>query len=383
MQRKYHYAAVLGFCLVSLLLAYRPWAAQATLPALSLEAPAETLVIPFIPLPGEAPPAARVALGKYLFFDERLSGDATTSCASCHLPERAWTDGQPLSAGYPNTPYFRNTPTLLNLAFQANLYWDGRLSGGDLESAVRDHLTEAHFMNADGQLVVERLKQVPQYETAFREAFGSGPSFGNLLSAVSTYLRRLVSTASPYDRYLAGEPSALSSEAVRGLALFNGRAGCAQCHSGPLLSDSQFHNLGVPQNPLVFAEPLRHVTFRRFFRGFGVVGYRDLREDPGAFILTQQMEDWGTFRTAPLREVCYTAPYMHNGIFTTLEEVVAFYHQGGGDAPNKDPLLAPLALSESDQADLVAFLKSLCGELAPASWPEVPPYQLRPLGDNS
>jgi cytochrome c peroxidase len=358
------------------------------------------------PLPGlpehvafrlkEPPKATQVALGKYLFFDNSLSGDQKLSCATCHQPALAWTDGLPLSKGYPATLYFRNTPTLLDAAAQPTLYWDGRFASDDLESLVRDHITEAHFMNADGQLVVERLKQKPQYEELFQATLGGEPSFGRMLKAVATYVGSLTSPPGPYDRYLAGESNALSPEAQRGLALFEGQAGCARCHNGPLLSDGEFHNLGVPENPAIFQEPLRHITFRRFFRTLGVPNYRNLHQDVGLYALTGADEDWGRFRTPSLRTVAFTAPYMHNGVFATLEEVMGFYNQGGGDDPNgstglttggstglttgKDPMLVPLNLTDEEVAALVAFLKSLSGELMLVEEPEFPGFQLMNLG---
>jgi cytochrome c peroxidase len=302
----------------------------------------------------------------------------------------------PLSKGYPATLYFRNTPTLLDAAAQPTLYWDGRFASDDLESLVRDHITEAHFMNADGQLVVERLKQKPQYEELFQATLGGEPSFGRMLKAVATYVGSLTSPPGPYDRYLAGESNALSPEAQRGLALFEGQAGCARCHNGPLLSDGEFHNLGVPENPAIFQEPLRHITFRRFFRTLGVPNYRNLHQDVGLYALTGADEDWGRFRTPSLRTVAFTAPYMHNGVFATLEEVMGFYNQGGGDDPNgstglttggstglttgKDPMLVPLNLTDEEVAALVAFLKSLSGELMLVEEPEFPGFQLMNLG---
>lgn len=335
------------------------------------------------PLPGlqVADPAspAQVALGKLLFFDPALSGDQALSCASCHQPERAWTDGLPLSRGYPSTLYFRNTPSLFNTAHQAHLYWDGRL-GSDLPTTVRDHIAEAHFMNADGQLVVERLLQKPEYEGLFQQAFGGEPSYGRVLSAVAAYVASLRSPETPYDRYRAGEPSALSPEARRGLELFEGRAGCSACHSGALLSDGEFHNLGVPTNPEIFTDPLRHIVFRRFFRTLGLGEYRRLAQDPGLYALTQDEEDRGKFRTPSLREVARTGPYMHNGVFASLRELVEFYNAGGGDDPRKDGHLRALGLAAEEVSALVAFLESLSGELPAVEKPQPPAYQTRPLG---
>lgn len=345
--------------------------------------PAEGQEETFAPLP--APPQLNpkeVELGKQLFFDGRLSGDATLSCASCHDPKKAWTDGLALSKGYPTSLYFRNTPTVLNSTYKKFLYWDGRLPGDDLPTVVRDHLSEAHFMQADGRLVIERLRQIPEYEAMFQATYGQEPSYGNILNALSAYLKSLVSEEVPLDRHLAGDTSALSDSAKRGMALFQGKARCAQCHYGPLLSDERFHNLGLREHPEVFQEPLRHITFRRFFKTLGVEGYQTLRKDVGLYAITKEPQDRGKFKTPSLREVGRTAPYMHNGTMETLEAVVDFYNQGGRNSPNKDSLLVPLGLSEQEQQDLVAFLEALSGEETAVEPPALPEYQLRELGKN-
>ncbi len=321
----------------------------------------------------------RVLLGKYLYFDPRLSANTSTSCATCHIPDLTYTDGKALSDGYPSTLYFRNTPTVLNTVFMDRLYWDGRMDGEDMPTLVRDHLTEAHFMNTDGRLMVERIKQVPEYVQLFDDAYGSGPSFGRVLGAVSAYVQSLNTTPSPYDRFLSGESEALSADARAGLALFEGKAGCAACHSGPMLSDGGFYALGVPENPDTWDDPLRHITFRRFFRLFGTPNYRALRSDPGRAALTQREADRGAFRTAPLREVADTAPYMHNGVFSDLEQVVAFYNAGGGP---DNGVLSPLGLTDPEISRLIAFLEALSSERPTATPPELPEYQLRTLGEN-
>lgn len=328
-------------------------------------------------------PRTQEELGAMLFFDPKLSGDISTSCATCHIPEQAYTDGVALSAGYTSTLYFRNTPTLLNVGDLLVLDWDARFAGSDLSSAIRDHLAEAHFMNVDGRLMVERLRQVPEYEEGFNAAFGGGePTYGRTLDALAAFIRTLSSTNNPYVDFMAGDVSALSSAAQEGLALFEGRAGCAQCHSGPLLSDGELHVLGVAENADIFDEPLRHITFRRFFRAFGVSEYVTLREDPGFFALTHDEADRGAFRTPSLLEVARTAPYMHNGVFGSLEDIVRFYNDGGGDAANKDDSLVALDLSEAEIAALVTFLASLASDDDPIDAVEPPSYQLRTLGEN-
>ena len=248
-------------------------------------------------------PPAISDLGRKLFFDPRLSGDATVSCATCHKPEMAFTDGLPLSAGYPGTQYFRNTPTILNAAQQDYLYWDGRLAADDLPALIRDHIAEAHFMQLDGRLLIERMRQVPRYVQDFDTAFGGEPTYGRVLAAIAAYVRSLSTGESPLDRYLRGDTAAISESAQRGKALFEGAAGCIDCHYGPMLTDNMFHDLGLTPNPNIVDQPLRHITLRRFMRMMGVSGVVDLRVDEGRFAVTKQVEDKGRFRTPSLREV--------------------------------------------------------------------------------
>ena len=334
------------------------------------------------PLPplDNPPSPALVELGKTLFFDGRLSGDATTSCASCHDPQHAFTDQLALSKGYPGTKYFRNTPTLINAMGQDYFYWDARMSGDDLPSLVRDHIAEAHFMQADGRLVIERLRQIPRYEAEFKKVAGGEPSYGKILDAIAAFVTTLRSKNAPLDRYLGGEESALSESAIRGLSLFKGKANCITCHHGSLLSDGKIHATGVPGNPAVFSDPERHITFRRFMRTIGVGDCATLRQDIGHGCVTKNSSDTATFRTPSLREVSRTAPYMHNGSLATLADVVAFYNQGGGKSDNKSDQLGPLGLSEKEQSDLVEFLNHLAGDPIEIETPELPSYELRELG---
>ena len=334
--------------------------------------------------PLEQIPATREELGRLLFYDGRLSGDGSTACASCHDPNDAFTDSKPLSAGYSRgSLYFRNTPTLINASKMPVYDWDGRFSQGDLATVVRDHIAEAHFMNLDGRLLVERMRQVPEYEQGFIEAFGSEVSYGKALNAVVAYLETLESSEdNPYLSYKAGNQNALSPQAQRGLSLFEGKAGCAGCHSGGILSDGDFHALGVPDSDVIFAEPLRHITFRRFFRTLGVGDFVTMRDDPGLSALTHDEDDRGKFRTPSLLEVGRTAPYMHSGVFATLSDVVEFYNEGGGDSPNKDSALRSLGLTDSEKDDLVAFLQSLASPTSDEDAPDLPAYQPRTLGEN-
>lgn len=340
---------------------------------------------PLAPLPALArvPNPRQAALGKLLFFDLRLGGDASIGCVSCHDPDRGWADGMPLSAGYPGALYFRNTPTVINAVHGRYLYWDGRLPASDLPTVVRDHISEAHFLQADGRLIIERLRMIPTYDEGFNDAFGGEPTYGRILQAVTAYLQTLRSRDVPFDAYLRGDGGAISPAAKRGLQLFSGKAGCIQCHDGAMLSDGGFHNLGLPTHPDIFATPERHITFRRFFKMLGVSEYATLRDDVGLYAVTKRSEDRGRFRTPTLRELANTAPYMHDGSIGTLEEVVQFYDRGAGAAAGKDPLLRPLALTQGEIGDLVEFLETLSGSPITVDPDEVkmPLYQIRETGD--
>jgi len=309
-------------------------------------------------------------LGKMLFFDKRLSGDGTISCATCHDPQKGWGDGQPLSKGYPGSEYFRNAKTLLNAVYARYFYWDARVSATDRPAQVRDSITEAHFLNMDGRLMFERLKQVPEYQRRFRATLGGEPSFGRTLEAIAAFETTLINRDTPYDR---GE---LSEKTKRGLQLFRGRAGCIQCHHGPYLSDGLVHATGAPENPDILDDPMRHITMRSFYRIMGVPGFENQKADVGFFVVSKAPSDRGKFLTPTLRELQHTAPYMHNGIFATLEEVVDFYDRGGGDAANKSSYLRPLGLSDEDKRDLIAFLESLSGDPLIVEPPEQPEYQV-------
>lgn len=330
--------------------------------------------------PAKSVKAEQAQLGRLLFFDGRLSGDGGTACAACHVPQKGWSDGMALSKGYPGSLYFRNTPSVLNAVYGKYFFWDGRLPASDPATLVRDHISEAHFMQADGRLVIERLRQIPQYEEGFKKAFGGEPSYGKILNAVAAYLTTLRSANVSYDKYLQGDAAALSADALEGLKVFEGKAGCVRCHHGPMGSDGKFHNTGAPENDEIFKTPERHITFRRFFRMLGVEDYTTARRDAGRYAMTKESADRGKFRTPTLREIVRSAPYMHNGIYKTLDEVVDFYDRGGG--PKNSAGLKPLHLTPDDKRRLVEFLKSLSGDEILDAPDELPQYELRALGRN-
>ncbi|MFQ5774871.1 MAG: cytochrome-c peroxidase [Kiloniellaceae bacterium] len=317
----------------------------------------------FGPVPPIKVKPALADLGKRLFFDRRLSGDAAISCASCHMPDKGFSDGLALSKAYPGSEGFRNTPTLVNTAHKAAWFHDGRL-GTNLNDVTREMITETYLMNMDMRLMQERLKQDPVYVEMFAQAGLGEPSNGGARKAIPEYLKTLTSRGAPFDT------GAMSDAAKRGFELFKGKAGCARCHAGPRFTDDKPHNLGVPENTDIFVNPLRHVTYVTYAKFMGVENYMNIRRDVGAHVRTHKADgsDIGKFMTPTLRELKYTAPYMHNGVFSTLSSVVAFYNSGGGSDPNKDPALKPLGLKTQEQIDLVAFLEALSGE--PLTGPE-------------
>lgn len=344
--------------------------------------PPELVPLPQVPVPASdqlTPP--KVELGKLLFFDPRLSGDSSTSCATCHDPKLGWGDGGELSRGYPGTVHWRNSQTVLNAAYLTKWFWTG--SAATMEAQAKSAMTGPLAGNMNPGLAEERLKQVPVYVDLFRKAYGSAPSLDLALRAIAAFERTVVSRNVPFDRYLRGETSALTPEQQRGLSLFQGKAACTQCHRGPMLTDETMHNVGVPPNPAFAADPLRQIAMRERIRSKGVAEsvYLAFDRDPGHFLDTRRDEDKGKFRTPPLRELRYTAPYMHNGVFLTLEEVVDFYNKGGGDDPfgTKSRLVKPLNLSPEEQRALVAFLDSLSGDEVIVQPPPLPPYGTHPI----
>ncbi|MCU0730343.1 MAG: hypothetical protein MUE84_02015 [Hyphomonas sp.] len=347
-------------------------------------APAIPASVPkvFAPLP-DAPKIdeKRAALGAQLFYDPRLSGDTATACATCHDPAKGWGDGKPLSAGYTSVSYFRNAPGLFNAAFRKRFMWDARLDGSDGGTLVRDMITEAHTMNADTRLVQERLKQVPAYVDSFKAAYGGDPYGGMIYGAVAEFLKTIRTTNAPFDRLLRGDEAALDDSQKRGMDLFAGKAGCAQCHNGATLTDSKRHATGAPDHPDLAANAERQITMLRHYSTMGVPDFMDRRSDVGYFVVTKANADIGKFLTPSLWDVGQTGPYMHSGVFATLADVVDFYDRGGA-GPNKSALVKPLGLTAQDKTDLVAFLQSLTGDKPAVTRPSVPGYGTREHGKN-
>ncbi len=328
--------------------------------------------LPPPPSPPENPTTPeKVELGKKLFFDRRLSGDGTMTCATCHDPENGFTDALPISLSYPTTRNWRNSPGLVNVAWRKTLFRDGRSSS--LEEQALFPMMSPFEMNRNLDYLEEVLKTVPAYVEAFRSVFGGEITRQRVAQAISAFERTLLSRDTPLDRHLRGEPGALSARQRAGLDLFLGKAGCAACHNGPTLEDGKFHRLGVPEDLEVKDDPRVLATARFVGKVSGFPDYRTLREDPGRFLVTKDPADWKAFATPPLREVAATAPYMHNGALGTLQEVIDFYDRGGGDDPKKSPMLRPLGLSREEKESLREFLATgLSGTMPEARPPAIP-----------
>ena len=326
----------------------------------------------------------KVELGAMLMFDGRLSGDGSTPCAACHRPEYAWSQPDDLSFGYPGTLHFRSGQTIVNNVFLNKYFWDGRSLSLEAQVGAAGFGQESN--NVSPQMAEARVRQVPLYMDMFQEAFGMPPTWNNIARAVAAFERTLNSDPAqvPFDRYMRGDKNAMTPQQVKGMKLFEGKAGCIQCHDGFLMTNQDFHNLGLPRNEAFDEDPLRQISIRYRSKAFGILNYDEVDEDKGLYFSTHRIEDIHKWRTAQLRELVWTPPYMHNGVFFTLEEVVDFYNVGGG--PNldggpalagvKDPLMKPLNLTDEEKAAIVAFLEAISSDEMPGAdfvIPKLPP----------
>lgn len=313
------------------------------------------------PLPAKkAPSKGAVEMGKRLFFDARISGDGALACAKCHNPEMGFGDGRVLSEAYPGTDYFRNSPTLINVRYKEDFAdtgwgWEGRM-GANLNDVMRDQITETTIMNMDMRIMHERLKQDPVYVKMCAENFGGECSSGKARSALVAFLESLVSNDAPFDT------GTMSRAAKKGQQLFEGKAGCIQCHNGPYLSDGKPHNTGIPENLDIFRNAVKHLTYRSVLHTYGVPNIDAWRRDVGYFLVSRDYADVGKFVTPTLRELKYTAPYMHNGHLETLKDVVDYYARGGSNEDVLPVEIEPLDLSSAEKKNLVAFLEALSSD---------------------
>jgi len=290
------------------------------------------------------------------------------SCATCHDPEQAFSDGLELSLSYPTTRNWRNSPTLINVAFQKRLFDDGRTAS--LEEQALFPMMSAFEMNRNLDFVEEVIRSVPEYSAAFQKVFGGEATRERIAMAIAAFERTLISRNSLLDQYLRGDTTALSLQAKQGLQIFLGKGKCAVCHFGVNLSDDGFYALHVPENAELEKDPRIAVTRRFVAKIYHYEDYRSLSEDPGRYLITRDKRDWKAFRTPTLREIAKTGPYMHNGIFKSLDEVVEFFDQGGGKG---NTVLKRLELTSDEKHQLKTFLtEALIGEPIVLRYPKLP-----------
>lgn len=281
--------------------------------------------------------SGKVALGKKLYFDKRLSANNTISCATCHDPEKGFTDASPVSTGIDGEKGIRSAPTTLNAANYDLQFWDGRAPSLE-EQAKAPLINPVEMGMPSHDAVVEKLKGIEEYRQGFEKAFGEEITIDNVARAIASFERTLLSGNSPFDRYMyGGDENALSDRAKKGLEVFRGKGRCITCHefvgSFALFTDNKFHNLGV--------------------------GMDRPNPDMGRYDVTKEEKDKGAFKTPTLRDIALTAPYMHDGSEPTLEAVVEFYDRGGKSNPHLSGEIRPLNLTKDEKKALVEFMKSL------------------------
>jgi cytochrome c peroxidase len=319
----------------------KPEEASPAAPAAS-ELPTPPVAFGVVPVPEDNPITPdKVALGRQLYYDARLSADGTRSCYSCHVCEHGLTDGKPVAEGALGKVLTRSSPSLWNIAYHAELYWDGR--SASLEKQAMAAWTGGN-MGAKPEEIVAKLNGIEAYRTQFQNVFGSDATPDNVVQAISAYERTyLFCSDTAYDRWQTGDASAVSDAAKRGAELFVAKAGCGNCHSGSLFTDMKYHNVGIGMDK---PEP-----------------------DVGRQKVSNADADRGAFKTPSLRDVSRSAPYFHDGSVATLKEAVDLMVGGGIDNPNIDRTnLKKVDLTEEEKADLIEFLKALdcpCGLEAP------------------
>lgn len=297
--------------------------------------------LPSIPWPKDNPYTKEKAeLGRLLYFDKRLSSDQTISCASCHNIPCAYSDCRSIAIGIDNAKGTRHTPTIINAAYSKYLFWDGRATS--LEEQCKGPIANTKEMSNTKDVheahrqCAQRVRQIKGYGILFKNAFGHDEiTIDDIAKAIATFERTILSGNSPFDRYQAGDHSALTQEQRKGLMVFKS-VGCIRCHTGFNFADDRFFNIGI--------------------------GMDASKPDAGRYLSTHDEKDWGAFKTPTLRDVEHTAPYMHDGSLMTLEAVIDYYDSGGIKNKNLDPLMRPLHLSPENKKALVSFMKSLSGE---------------------
>ena len=296
-----------------------------------------------IPFPKDNPyTPQKAALGKKLYFDTRLSVTSAQSCASCHSPSLGWGDGLAVGVGHGMQKLGRHSPTVINAAWSDIFMWDGRLP--TLEAQALGPIQSAGEMNMPLDQLMKRLSSISEYKPLFASAFPQeGMNEKTLAKAIATYERTVVSERAPFDAWIEGDEKAISEDAKRGFALFNGKAQCAACHEGWNFTNEGFQDIGLASEDVGRGQYLPAVI---------------------------KMQH--AFKTPSLREIARRAPYMHDGSLPTLEAVVDHYDGGGVDRPSRSDLMKPLGLDAREKSDLVAFLNTLTSNLSPTAAPILP-----------
>jgi cytochrome c peroxidase len=322
----------------------------------------------FIPQDNEMTPE-RVALGKQLYFDTRLSADNTVACATCHDVSRGFTDQRPVSEGIRDQLGRRNAPTTPNTFVLQSLFLDGRAPSLE-EQAKLPPINPIEMGQPDGAAVVKAIADDPDYQQRFQQAYGRAPNYDDIGRAIANFERTLVFMRSPFDQFLAGRQDAISEQAQQGWVLFNGKARCMSCHqlnqSNPIGSDDRFHNIGVAARHQDF-ESLAGKALATLQKDDGLKAIDELAlstdmSELGRFMVTKNRSDIGGFRTSQLRNIGLTGPYMHDGSLVTLWDVMDHYNKGGEANPFLDGGIEPLALTEEEIDAVVALLFTMTDE---------------------
>jgi cytochrome c peroxidase len=312
---------------------------------------------------------ARVALGQKLFFEPRLSGDGTVACATCHDPALAFTDGRPVSVGIHGRVGQRNAPTVLNALYNKTQFWDGRVNTLEQQAALP--ITNPFEMGSAGiGDAVSRIAGDKDYQTQFMQAFGRDVNGQDMLSAIADYERALASFDSPFDHFIAGDANAVTDSAKHGWELFNGKARCHLCHAltdnqrdATLFMDNDFHNIGIGilrHHVVPLAQQAERELAQGRLEAIDTASITSEMSVLGRFLVTRKQGDIASFKTPGLRNVLVTAPYFHDGSMQTLWDVMDHYNKGDGITnPWLDKDMQPLALTDPEIDDVVAFLASL------------------------
>jgi cytochrome c peroxidase len=313
--------------------------------------------------------AERVALGRKLYFDTRLSADNTVSCATCHDVSRGFTDQRPTSEGIRDQLGRRNAPTTMNAFFYDTLFLDGRVASLEEQAQFppTNPVEGGHPQRDD---VIAAIAGDAEYKKEFQAAYGAEPNYQDMVRAIAAFERTLVFLRSPFDRFLAGDDKAISAQAKKGWELFNGKARCMSCHmintANPLGTDNRFHNIGVAARTQNFESlAAKALTALEEDSGAEAVDKLALQTDLselGRFLVTKDRSDVGAFKTQGLRNVGVTAPYMHDGSMRTLWDVMDHYNKGGEANPFLDGGIEPLALTEDELNAVVELMFAMTDE---------------------